>query len=188
MCDSTLLSLSGSMIKIRVGAEDSSSARIYSVHQDLLTQRSEFFKRATTGSWREVEEKLTTFLDDDLNTFNWLLLCRLYVLAEKLQDTAAKDATIDSMLIHASTKAMVAQAHPISDAIRELYEGTPGSSAARRLVVDFAVFPKEFLYDFAIRMLKAKGSGIARLSAKYRDGDTNIPYEQRDKKKANKPS
>lgn len=201
-----------------MGAEDDASTLTFSVHQDLLTKRSEFFKCATSGSWRESAENTIVFPEDNLDAFKvylhlvytneivsdeikkaeivsdeitkaeWLLLCRLYVLAEKLQDTAAKHSAIDAMRKHGEENAW-RPGMKLWDpaAINELYLGTPDRSPARRLVVDLyallgksdwlecrlSKLPKAFLYDIALSMIeyprRTLGGNVPTLALEYRE-------------------
>jgi hypothetical protein len=85
------------------------------VHEALFTSRSEFLQRATSRDNQETDVRMlaVTLPDDDPNTFHlylnlvyanqlvtkgtkqWLKLCQLYVLAEKLQDITSKNRIID---------------------------------------------------------------------------------------------
>jgi hypothetical protein len=202
-------SLAGPVIQVRVGAEDDAGAPTFSVHQELFTKRSEFFKLATSGSWRESKENTISFPEDDLDAFRvylhlvytnnvvssgtmkneWMLLCRLYVLAEKLQDAAAKDSAIDAMRDYAKDARRMDTMVWDPEVIRELYDGTPERSPARRLVVDLyallggqpwlegkkAELPKDFLYDIAMRMIQTLApvrnqyGATPALESEYRD-------------------
>lgn len=98
-----------------------------------------------------------------------LQLSKLYVLAELLQDTTTKNKTLKAFI---ASMFKIRQGGgwtiPNIQAIRVIYEGTPPESPMRRLLVDshaaygksdyisshvFEVWPKEFLYDFAVRVL-----------------------------------
>jgi hypothetical protein len=99
----------------------------------------------------------------------WENLCRLYVLAEKLQDVAAKNATTDAMIEKVQRKARIKGARsglteclPTPRAIDIMYEGTPGFCPGRQVLVHMFVMyekggywvdysssgvPKDFLWD-----------------------------------------
>lgn len=74
-------------------------------------------------------------------------LCRPYVLAEKFQDTAAKDATVDAL--HQAIKNFfvvrwdrsLIPGSVCTVSINCLYGGTPKRSPLRRLIMDmYAVY------------------------------------------------
>lgn len=97
-------------------------------------------------------------------------LAKAYVLGEMLQDVNFKDAVLDAILIKSRSKVSDGQTwFPIGAPIRYIYEGSPESSAARRLLVDLYAYhgkaewlthwenkddwPKQFLLDLAIAAL-----------------------------------
>jgi hypothetical protein len=157
-----------------------------SVHEDLLTSRSEYFKRATNEKWLEYKEGIG-FPEGKLNIFQcyinlvytgqlatkthdfedeYTTLIELYVLAEKFQDTQAKNDIIDAML-HKSRIRSVADQLPYMKDINYLYDGTMEGSKARKLLVDLYVdygemsmlhsndeIPGEFLHDLSSRLLQ----------------------------------
>jgi hypothetical protein len=184
------------------------------VHEALFTSRSEFLQRATSRDNQETDVRMlaVTLPDDDPNTFHlylnlvyanqlvtkgtkqWLKLCQLYVLAEKLQDITSKNRIIDGMhvffnelvlknILSVDTKRMLP-----ATATAKLYEGTPCGSQARKLIVDLytdfgeeswvsdkeAKLPTEFIYDIALRVLQRRarivfGSQINRSSTHYHE-------------------
>ncbi|KAF1835360.1 hypothetical protein BDW02DRAFT_568098 [Decorospora gaudefroyi] len=185
------------MLKVRVGHGENLAT--FTVHQAILRLRSEFFKCATGSVWQQDhDEHMVTLPDDDPEIFRlyinlvyagrlvtrgsdeWKKLCRLYVLAEKLQDLTARNAIIDGM--HAFFSELVSKSAllfdiegPIpSESSKELYEGTPERSQARKLLVDlYAEFGKEswfraskivlpygLIRDVAVRLVQARGSDI----------------------------
>jgi hypothetical protein len=164
------------------------------VHEKLVTTRSEFFKRAASGLWQQDATHLVNLPEDDPDVFKiylnlvytgqlatqsadeWIKLCRLYVLAEKLQDLQAKNETIKGMYAYCGEKADpiftgVAHRFPAA-ATKELYEGTPERSQARKLIADLygncaderwlkgaiAEFPAEFYHDVLVRLLKKRSA------------------------------
>lgn len=106
-------------------------------------------------------------------------LAKAYVLGELLQDVNFKDAVLDAILIKTNSKASDGQTwFPFGPAFRYIYEGTPESSAARRLLVDLYTYhghgdwlkgwadkdlPKEFLHDLAIAALTKRPRPSASL-------------------------
>jgi hypothetical protein len=100
----------------------------------------------------------------------YVQLAKAYALGEMLQDVNFKDAVLDAISIKSCSKASDGQRwFPLGPAIRCIYEGTPGSSAARRLLVDMYTYhgngnwltdwaneddlPKQFLLDLAVAAL-----------------------------------
>lgn len=147
------LSLTGPVIRISV----SDNEETVSIHQDVLCSTSEFFKRAVKPEWSSLREDshIIELPLKDLEALklysHWVyfrvvptpsfprehdiysLLCRAYVLGEVLLDWTFKNAIID--IISASTKTI--EYFPDGKTVSILYEGTPISSPARRLMVDF---------------------------------------------------
>lgn len=162
------------------------------VHERLLRDASRFFDAAMRGDWKESAERVVPLPVDDPEVFNlfvgWLynrkfptkndvgsaegneeymLLAKLYVLGEKLQATTIKTAVIGAILGKAKTKVQPGghSWYPVGSIVRYLYENTPPTSPARRLLVDLYVWngqgswltrdptdeggSKEFLVDLA---------------------------------------
>jgi hypothetical protein len=182
----------------------------FAVHETLFTSRSEFFKRATSKNLQENELYAVALPEDASQTFRlylnlvyanqlvtkgteqWLKLCQLYVLAEKLQDIKSKDQIIDGM--HAFFNKLVLKT-PLSvdtqhmlpaAATKKLYEGTQDRSQARKLLFDFytefgneswlrdeqAELPAEFICDIAVRLLRNRWvyhSQISHSSSHYHE-------------------
>jgi hypothetical protein len=203
------------MLKVRVGKDLKLSTFI--VHQDLLTERSEFFRRVTAGVWQQVhDEYLVTLPDDDEHIFRlyfnlvyagqlgtrgadeWTKLSRLFVLAEKLVDLTAKNQIVDGMhaffneLVKKNPTGLQVERILPAAATKQLYEGTPERSQARKLIVDLyagsadeswlrdskSLLPEEFVYDVAIRLLQKRPSMFntsisSRPSSSYHD--FNVP-------------
>jgi hypothetical protein len=174
------------------------------VHQDILTTRSEFFKRATNGKWGDArtiplpEDKPEIFLLYIIILYKgliatrgpgeWMNLCHVYILAEKMQDVCTKNIVVEAMLcfLRASTvKEMggfgtsdknffTGETHfqMSAESIEELYAHTPDGSPVRRLVANYYadiardgwlaagkdVFPVEFLYDVVVQALQRRSS------------------------------
>lgn len=71
----------------------------------------------------------------------YIQLAKSYVLGEMLQDVNFKDAVLDAILIKSRSTTSDGQCwFPVGPAIRCIYEGTPESSAARRLLVDLYAY------------------------------------------------
>ena len=183
------------MLKVRVGS--GLNAASFFVHSTLITSRSDFFKHATSQDSKENEETTVALPEENPDTFRrylnlvyarqlivtkgimqWLKLCRLYVLAEKLQDITSKNQIIDGMcgFFNAITcrPAVEGRIHcglP-AEATAELYDGTTHGSGARRLLVDLytdfgseiwlqsyssTALPEEFIHEIAIRLIEKRG-------------------------------
>ncbi|KAF2868938.1 hypothetical protein BDV95DRAFT_577969 [Massariosphaeria phaeospora] len=106
-----------------VDAADDSEALIdnegveFCVHENLICTRSAFFRKAMNGTWKESEEKYVELPEDEPDIFRLYVellysarlttktlayevisLCKLYVLAEKLQDSLSKNLIIDALV------------------------------------------------------------------------------------------
>jgi hypothetical protein len=149
-----------------------------------------------SGDWREAKERLVKLPDDEPRTFKHYLhllytndmavipdplpkdytgdekkmvLAKLYVLAEKLQDCGTKDAVVKAIFYSAHLKrpdgiTYVTGGLPV---IRIMYAGTTSGYRMRKLLVDLHTyrgtsrwltqyskdFPPEFLSELAIHLL-----------------------------------
>ncbi|OCL08415.1 hypothetical protein AOQ84DRAFT_40631 [Glonium stellatum] len=192
MATRTLRSLAvafGRGLKVHVGK----TPDIFYVHEDLICSSSEFFRNAINGGWRKSDDRVIQLANDPPDAFGlyiqWLYTKRIpsgdfentkslieqeyaqlgvaYVLGEKLQDLAFKNAIIDA-LIEVTDILMVSgkPCFPRPDTVRYIYEGTPGPCGVRRLLVDFFMYhgdrewaislrlnyPKAFLQDLAMSL------------------------------------
>ncbi|KAI4927688.1 hypothetical protein J4E85_006200 [Alternaria conjuncta] len=167
----------------------------FSIHEEIVCARSEFFKRALNGKWTESKERIVRLPEDDPKTFGIYtnlvytglvltdtleepktstLICdeydkliKLYVLGEKLQDKAAKNSAIQSLLeVTFETDAEGMGYIPRGDTVCYLYQGTYTGSLGRQLITDSWMqvstdylsrvkdgLPKDFLVDLAIALL-----------------------------------
>ncbi len=190
------------------------------MHESLITGRAKFFECATKAHWQQ--ERRLSLPEDDPAVFSqylnliytnrlttqgrggeWLKLTRLFVLAEKLQDQRAKNKVIDGM--HAMFHQYVVKGVQRPDmtpsaraeTIRELYDGTPSCSPARKLVVDLYAdvgeeqwlfngqyeLPEDFVYDVAIALIRRRSStpvsfGIHNPSKVYHEREIPKPKEK----------
>ncbi|KAF2492749.1 hypothetical protein BU16DRAFT_529031 [Lophium mytilinum] len=144
-------------IDIWVGEGD--HRECFSIHEKLLTSRSDFFARAMDGSWKESKEsvinlptdspalfslymhhlytgKLATAPDEDTTESggeHWVL-AQLYVFAEKIQDSKCKNDILDAMVEHTFEGPQAKW--PSCATIQTIYSGTAGPCPARRFLVD----------------------------------------------------
>lgn len=204
------------MLKVCVGKASNTST--FFVHERLFTSRAESFKRTASSVWQSDEDHTIALPNDDPDIFNlyahlvytgklatkgpkeYSCLCDLYVLAEKLEDTASKNCIVDGMhglfheiLSRTASSTAVPQILPVG-ATRRLYDDISNGSPARRLVVDFhaehgdatwlrtekTLLPAEFLYDIAVRLLQKRTSNVfgallSRSSSEYHELDKKVP-------------
>ncbi|KAF2704182.1 hypothetical protein K504DRAFT_494945 [Pleomassaria siparia CBS 279.74] len=152
--------ISGQIIKVCVG--DGDQKKTFLVHESVICPRSEFFRRAMQGSWKEAEDHTINLMDekpDIFQLYTQLLytnsipielnsgrpgkkvhvcppLSQLYVLADKLMDNTAKDHVLETLLLELrKTK----KTHPGVSVINIIYENTPGPCPARRIMADLWV-------------------------------------------------
>jgi hypothetical protein len=144
------------------------------------------------GNWVELEERTIRLPEDDPDIFKYYvnlvytglvltnhcdepktqdilnneiaIVSGLYVLGEKLQDQAAKNSALQTLLEIFQEKDKDGLTYiPSADSVRRVYEGTCAGNLGRRLVVDswvrvcaqkmaadMQVLPKDFLGDLAI--------------------------------------
>ncbi|KAI4921960.1 hypothetical protein J4E90_000388 [Alternaria incomplexa] len=179
------------LVTIVVGREPHQQR--FSIPEGIICARSEFFKRALNGNWAESEGRIVRFPEDNPEIFGIYMnlvytglvltdtlespktvtticdefdvLGNLYVLCEKLQDRAAKNSAVESLLEVSMGKYENKYTCPRTDTIVLVYRGTCAGSLGRRLMVDlwrkisvdFLIkcsdeLPKEFLADLAISM------------------------------------
>ncbi|KAM0244828.1 hypothetical protein ACHAQJ_010712 [Trichoderma viride] len=194
------LDLRGRALTVTVG---STTPVTFSVHEHLICRNSDYFKTAMKAYWKSSTSGSVTLKEEDPEVFevylHWLYcetlpvqndspgqegnieyeqLAKAYALGEMLQDVNFKDAVLDAIMIKSRSKASDGRCwYPIGPAIRYIYEGTPESSAARRLLVDMYTYqgrgewltewvnkddlPKEFLLDLAIAALNKRPQPLA---------------------------
>ncbi|OCK76077.1 hypothetical protein K432DRAFT_408480 [Lepidopterella palustris CBS 459.81] len=192
---------------VRVGPPTSSID--YTVHEDLICSRSRFFANAMRHDWKESSERLVPLPDDHPSTFavyrtwlysgllatrgfssleEWEILCAAYILGEKLQDSEFKDTVIDAMIEKINDEP--ALDFP-PETVVEIYENTPPSSHARRLLVDLYSFAgkatwlskekreflhEDFLYALSVQFMKSKEKPVGIL-APYQQQNTCAYHE-----------
>lgn len=136
-----------------------------------------------------------TFANSRRVMLEYIHLARLYVLCEKLQDIEGKNSTIHAML--STSRDNISVLRP--NAIKTIYEGTPESSPARKMLLDMYVeygnnmslhggrgnYPKQFLFDLAVQLLQSRefvgpktlatcDIGKYQEKAKSKDKDTKL--------------
>jgi hypothetical protein len=170
----------------------------FSVHEKLICASSDFFRNAMARDWKESKQRSIHLKDDDADTFelylHWLYrgtlpvrinepglvgnseylqMAKAYVLGDKLQDGDFKDVIIDAIIDKCKSIASDGRNwFPVGPVLRCIYDNTPTSSKARRLLVDIYVhdgsgdwlsdwvkqddIPKDFLLDIAMAFLNKK--------------------------------
>jgi hypothetical protein len=146
-------------VPIQVGCNKTSLLR---VHTTVLTRSSQLLKNVMKPEWRTDATKPIDMSGMEPTIFEaycgWLytgkivhhekgkrhvFLSELYILGERLMDTAFQDVII-AAIIRFSIGSNI---FPGNSAIQTIYTGTPASSPARRLLVDFWAFNAVPTYD-----------------------------------------
>ncbi|KAF2751799.1 hypothetical protein M011DRAFT_391532, partial [Sporormia fimetaria CBS 119925] len=140
-------------IRIIVGTEN--SQKEFAIHKGLICDRSEFFKNALGGNWAETDN--VKLPEDDAELFaiyqeflytnrlpvndnegdpqnKYLILCKIYVLCEKLLDTSSKDAVLSALEALCKTKFDERRVCPDFQCVEAIYNGTPQGNKARMLL------------------------------------------------------
>ncbi|KAJ8115592.1 hypothetical protein OPT61_g2802 [Boeremia exigua] len=184
-------------IRVIVGPEGSHQKEFF-VHQALICGRSEFFSKAMSGQWKEAASREVPLPEDEPDVFalylkllysnqlpvkqeetvpredlakQYLVLGKLYVLAEKLIDEITKHIALTAISSCANEPTNEGIC-PELDTVRIIYDGTPPNSPARLLLIqlytDFGdpsmfehegsghhrdCFPKDFLFDLSFSLL-----------------------------------
>jgi hypothetical protein len=179
-------------IQVHVGEDD--KKHIFDVHESLITARSLFFKKALSGDWKEAKDRVVMLPEDDSVTFRryvYLLytgsfivipdplpenyrgtderqnLLRLYVLAEKLQDSETENAVLEAMLLSRQLRGDGLLYLPSYNDITLLYSGTTTGSPMRKMIVEMwsnseasnwltketQEWPSDFLYELSVKLL-----------------------------------
>lgn len=183
------------MIDIFVGPEQ----KRFSVFGKLLYVSSDYFKKAMNGAWREAKER-KFYLDDDPESFQiyctWLytkvpaigketcdasesqldvvneydMIGRAYVLGEKRQDAAFRNALITAIFERHEIRTWDGfRVSSDSHTIRRLYANTGPNAKIRSLLVDMGVeyanggftiddLPYDFLVEFSRKMLNPRSA------------------------------
>lgn len=158
-------SFSTSILKVVVGEEP--LQKTFLVHEAIICERSEFFRRAMNGNWVESSERMVKLPEDSAEIFGTYInmvytgmvatqldditdeklkrtnlsvecnyLCRLYVLAEKLQDALAKDSVREALRRLDLEKSGGLYTLPPLEAINLLYEGTCEGDPVRSIFIN----------------------------------------------------
>lgn len=149
-------------IKVEVSASD--TLKTYTIHRNLFTARSMFFRKALSGSWVEAENRVVRLNDSDIEVFETYVhlvyhneltcvpdlpsdlertvatqsnLAKLYVLCEMLQDVRAKNCIVQALMCSIyKIRDDGKWTIPRRDMIEIIYEGTVKGNPARRALLD----------------------------------------------------
>ncbi|CAN9390240.1 unnamed protein product [Alternaria alternata] len=148
--DFEMPSLRDDVVPIQVGCNKTSLLR---VHTTVLTKSSELLKNVMKPEWRtDFTKPIDMHIADGCTPGRLYItqkgkrhgfLSELYVLGERLMDIAFQDVIV-AAIIRFSIGSNI---FPVNDAIQTIYTGTPATSPARRLLVDFWVFNAVPAYD-----------------------------------------
>ncbi|OSS46307.1 hypothetical protein B5807_08387 [Epicoccum nigrum] len=147
------------LVHVEVGTGENSKA--YAIYSSTLTTRSLFFRKALSGPWKEIEERVVHLPEDDVRAFDLYLhyiynkeftcspsddqygeeergtLVRLYVLCEKLQDPKSKNCIIKALSGSIYKIRSNGNWNILESAVVEiLYKGTFKGSPVRRMLFD----------------------------------------------------
>ncbi|KAJ4291018.1 hypothetical protein N0V90_010214 [Kalmusia sp. IMI 367209] len=152
--------LSGKVLTVAVG--ESEKKHDFVVHEELICESSEFFRKAMSGSWKESEDRVISLREDDPEIFgvylqavykfknghividNWdnhysmVVWAQVFVLAEKLMDIGTKNIVIKEFF-HMRDDLWEA-CITAGRAAQIIYDNTPGPCGLRQLFVDSAVY------------------------------------------------
>ncbi|KAL9023648.1 MAG: hypothetical protein Q9180_008157 [Flavoplaca navasiana] len=148
------MGLADEVVTILVGLEETP----FRIHEGLLCSKSEYFRAAFEGSFKESTEKSVHLRDDDPKVFQfyatWIytqklvinstngqlkvdICCRLYVLADKLGSEDVQNKAIN--LIHKSCTAYPSQGIGI-DTINYVFDHSLPKSLLWAILVDIAAY------------------------------------------------
>ncbi|KAI4691768.1 hypothetical protein J4E81_007295 [Alternaria sp. BMP 2799] len=144
------------LLTIHVGKDE--RARTFSIHSDLLTARSTYFKDFISN---DADQKTFDLPEINPRAFalyfqliytgripskpndasdaehdEYALLCKLYTIAHLVKDAKAKDSALDAILVKATESAEI----PSSEHVWIVYAGTEGPCKARKMMVDFYTY------------------------------------------------
>jgi hypothetical protein len=185
------------MIQVGMGEQH----RTFAVHENILAARSKEFKSILANTAIDHDQKTIQLNDVDPEAFSLYVqllytghipskpenvldaneytpLCKLYLIAYKLQDIAAQNATVDAM--HAKSQEPFVGpdlALPRYEHIKTIYKGTKGLCAARRLFVDLYMaqakgewlrdgrleYPQEFVQELVAGLMDSRSGGFGNV-------------------------
>ena len=149
----SLRGLADEVVTILVGPEETP----FRIHKGLLCSKSEYFRAAFEGSFRESTDKRIHLRDDDSKIFQFYaaliyienaifswsedfdldVCCHLYVLADRLGSEGIQNIVIDIIHTHPDPEYSV---DLNAEIINYVYENTMPGSFLRDILVDFAAY------------------------------------------------
>jgi hypothetical protein len=177
-----------------VNVDEGVHQQTFYVHETLLRERSVYFNTALARNWKEAADREVNLYKDKADCFaiyvhllytgnlavtseslismlsgesEIIKLCKVYVLADKLQDIKAKNRAIQGLYFSSKRNEL---GKPTGCrgfvATKIIYDGTLPGSMARKLLVDvytyrgtrsslsiFKGWPQEFLLELAINLM-----------------------------------
>nr|OQO32377.1 hypothetical protein B0A51_00437 [Rachicladosporium sp. CCFEE 5018] len=179
------------MIEVKVG--DPSAPKTLWVHKDPICTKSKFFRAATSGRWGHWNEKPIPLPEENAQMFakyiHWVYteeitvehtephrreLAEFYLLADGLDDVAARNSTMDLLLAAWSERTHKA------GCVRLIFDSTPPSSKLRLLTVHTYLdrvspeflerhadeYPAAFFHQLAVQAMRWREKplfGVVRL-------------------------
>lgn len=186
-------------MSIKVG--EATTSQVFNVHEDVIKERSKPLKQALERQWVEGQPRelhmpdvrpdvLEGYVDwmygsDTIGTqykelsieqdvhAAYLLLARLYVFGEDMEDPKFCNAVMENMTKLCDTRTGIFAVRPSNEAIKVIYEGTPSGSPARAFLIAFvqqnghqewfsknpATYNVEYLLDVAGSLVQEKVRG-----------------------------
>lgn len=179
-CLLTRSSVTGGTVTITVkrrtilSVEPDGEGDTFYVHESILCASSEYFRTITRLQWTDLEskpiilntenpsvfksyfqwlytQKVMYGASDFTKTEKWIHLANSYVLGEKLIDRRYQNAVLDTILSYCIERGTF----PSNVVVRIIYRGTPPSSPARRLLVDFWTWEATLVWSGLGRLIEA---------------------------------
>ncbi|KAK4495740.1 hypothetical protein PRZ48_013008 [Zasmidium cellare] len=155
------LRFTNNFVTIKATLDDETES--FHVHEDIIKERSQYFRTAFDKKWAEGKAREIEMQEDDPEIVSGYLefiyrgsicsapfssdseernraiqhLIRLYVFGEKIQDDEFCNSTLRTLVTRCSEKDSTGSTwYPTGNSVRTLYDGTPTNSPARCFLVD----------------------------------------------------
>ncbi|KAF2869092.1 hypothetical protein BDV95DRAFT_112033 [Massariosphaeria phaeospora] len=183
------ISFGSSMVTLRVGEGD--NLQTLTIHENILRTRSTLLQNTVNDAKdKDNEQKSFDFSKDDPQAFalytqliysgrlpsktepheaseEYTLLCKLYVLTQRINDIKASNAAMDAIFDRSREPTPDTSTLPGGEHVRLIYNGTSKPCAARRLLLHFYTYratakwmdedlPLEFVNDLARSLLERR--------------------------------
>ncbi|KAK3080170.1 hypothetical protein LTS18_002918, partial [Coniosporium uncinatum] len=166
----------GKLIRIHLGPPG--KRQIFSALKSILCATSDFFHAALNGDWEEKKTGIVKLPEEEdgkavgpAADVEYLLLARLYVLGDKMQDAVFRNSVIDAIASKTEAPTPASRTvraweafYPSMIVTQYIYSHTPATSPLRQLMLDMYVWnasnatwfndsdrevaPREFLWGF----------------------------------------